>query len=763
MSNETIFTFSVDSALLQELGEKLVSTVHVALAELVKNSYDADATRVRVRFEPSLENLGPTISIEDNGTGMTPADVASFWMRIGTTNKEDEPRSRVFGRSRTGRKGVGRFACRRLGSTLRLETIAVEVGAGSRSRKVRTIVDFNWNQFVPGQLVEAVPCEGTTELLPDSHPTGTRLLISGALVDEWKIRGIEYLRRQLAVMAGNAGARREGFEEDPGFSIILITPDSDEEPGSERDLRDVIIDASWGTLDAKVLPSGRAEFSLTAAGLGGRKTFTTEAAFSAVVGAHLRMGILPVQKSEGVRDPSLLANYVLKSLVEEWGGVQIRFNGFRMYPYGNPGDDWLGIDADRGRRLGRPVSKELINFASSFRQVDTSRVLLNMLGMRNYLGHIDVSSDMIGLEPRLDRQGFVESAAFDQLRQFARMAIEWATIHREAYIRQKATSDMRQAAAALAPHLNEDPRKVEGDLAPRATQFLKQEISRLVSTLPPEERVETKQSLIRTIKALEAVSADSQNQLRHLRLVASTSTLTLLFAHEVRSAIAAIGAGSSKLRALARKITSHSDELTQLSQQLASTQGQLTTLVEMTGIVGAFRSDKQAAEINVSAAVERAVGCFRLISTNYKISIDFSKVNRALLTGPMIDGEIYTILINLVSNAIKSLIAAGGKNKAICIWTEKIGEKALLRIADNGLGLDPNHFSDVFTPFISDPSGLLYDKLEENANPEDEAAFGTGSGLGLSIARDIARARGGDINFINPENDWAACIEVQLP
>jgi signal transduction histidine kinase len=763
MNDVTEFNFSVDSALLQELGEKLVSTVHVALAELVKNAYDADATRVQVRFEASPPDSGPTIWIEDNGTGMTPADVAKFWMRIGTTNKGEEPRSTKYGRSRTGKKGVGRFACRRLGTKLRLVTIAQEESPRGRIRKVKTVVDFDWGQFLPGTLVEGVPCRGTTQELPQDHPTGTQLLISGAAEDEWQVRGFEYLRRQLAVMAGNAGAMREGYEEDPGFSVVLRAAESTHVDEPEKDLREQVIDASWGTLDAHVAPDGRAHFSLTAAGLGGRRTFTTEAAFGVIAGARLRIGILPATKTDGVRDPSLLANYVLAKLVEEWGGVQIRFNGFRMYPYGNQGDDWLHIDADRGRRLGRPDSIELINFASSLTQVDPSRVLLNMLGMRNYLGQVDVTSDIKGLEPRLDRQGFVESGAFESLRTFVRMAIEWSTIHREAYIRQKATSDMRQAVAELAPILDEDPRQLEVDAAPKATRFLKQEIGRLISVLPASEQAQTKQTLLKTIKALEAVSADNQNQLRHLRLVASTSTLTLLFAHEVRSAIAGIGAGSSRLRAIARKVTSHAPELTLLSQQLGSTQAQLTSLVEMTGIVGAFRTDKQTAEINISTAVDRSVSCFRLISNNYRISIDTSQVQSTLLTGPMIEGEIYTILINLLSNAIKSLIAKGGHDKLIKVWSELVGEKALLKIADNGLGLDPRHFTDVFTPFIADPSGLLYDKLQENANPEDEAAFGTGSGLGLSIARDIARARGGDIRFINPENDWSACVEVQLP
>lgn len=756
MSENTVFKFSVDSALLRELGEKLVSTVHVALAELVKNAYDADATSVRISITQNTDS-GPTIIIEDNGSGMSPDEVATFWMRIGTTNKNDLPTSKKFGRPRTGKKGVGRFACRRLGTKLDLETISVTADGLATTK---TGVNFNWNEFVPGTTVESIPCEGVTSTFDEVRPTGTRLVISGAETDEWQVRGFDYVRRQLAVMASNNGTVREGFEEDPGFSVHLRALDIEEE---QVDLRDTVINASWGTLDAEVRDDGSGHFTLHAFGLGGKRTYTTSPRFSRIIGTKLRLGILPMNKSEGVRDPSLLANYVLNKLVDEWGGVQIRYNGFRMYPYGNPGDDWLRIDADRGRRQGRPEEEELFSFAASAQKVDPSRVLLNMLGMRNYLGHVDVPANLAALEPRLDRQGFVETETFDLLRNFVRMAIEWATIHRESYIRQRSHAEALHAIEELAPILRPEPGELQVDVAPRATRFLRQEITRLVTNLPHEEQAETKATLFRTMKALEAISADTMSQLRHLRLVASASTLTLLFAHEVRSSIASLGAGSAKLRALAQKIPAHELELSNLGLQLASTQNHLARLVDMTGIVGAFRSDQRAVDVNLSSALEKAIGCFRLVVENYSVSVDTSRVSPSLQIGPIIEGEIYSILINLISNAIKSLIAKGNSNKTIRFWTETTGPKAILRIADNGLGLDPEHFADVFTPFISDPKGLLYDRLEENANPEDAAIFGTGSGLGLSIARDIARARGGDIRFINPADQWAACVEVELP
>ena len=73
-------TFSVDSSLLFQLGEQLVAKSSVALAELVKNAYDADATEVTVILE-NVGRPGGTILIEDNGHGMLFEDVESSWMR----------------------------------------------------------------------------------------------------------------------------------------------------------------------------------------------------------------------------------------------------------------------------------------------------------------------------------------------------------------------------------------------------------------------------------------------------------------------------------------------------------------------------------------------------------------------------------------------------------------------------------------------------------------------------------------------------------
>ena len=101
--------FTIESRIIRELGERLVKQPEIALLELVKNAYDADATRCELSFQPS------TITVKDTGVGMTLSEFKSAWMRIGTSAKEARTHTRLYQRPITGEKGIGRFAVRFLG------------------------------------------------------------------------------------------------------------------------------------------------------------------------------------------------------------------------------------------------------------------------------------------------------------------------------------------------------------------------------------------------------------------------------------------------------------------------------------------------------------------------------------------------------------------------------------------------------------------------------------------------------------------------
>ena len=157
--------FTIDAELLRELGERLVGKPHIVLAELVKNSYDADATQVTINFSPNKDK----IEISDDGHGMSVDEFKKFWMRIGTTHKK-EKRSRNLGRLMTGSKGVGRLAVQFLANKLTIVTIP----ADKNSKGLEVHID--WKKAIetkPTKTKELTEVEVTYNEF-DRNPSDTR-------------------------------------------------------------------------------------------------------------------------------------------------------------------------------------------------------------------------------------------------------------------------------------------------------------------------------------------------------------------------------------------------------------------------------------------------------------------------------------------------------------------------------------------------------------------------------------------------------------
>src|SRR5438874_1528887 len=122
--------FQAEGRLLQELGLRLVASPEVALVELIKNAYDADAPSCSVQ----LGEKQKTLVVADGGHGMTIDDFKNKWMRIATSSKTGKQTSPKFGRRLTGAKGIGRFAVRYLGDHLALQSTAFDRRYGCVTR-----------------------------------------------------------------------------------------------------------------------------------------------------------------------------------------------------------------------------------------------------------------------------------------------------------------------------------------------------------------------------------------------------------------------------------------------------------------------------------------------------------------------------------------------------------------------------------------------------------------------------------------------------
>lgn len=182
--SEGQLTFDVDCGLLFQLGEELVSRRSVALAELVKNAYDADASQVLITLA-DVTAVGGAITIKDDGVGIPFQQIQDTWMRIATTEKERHPSSERFGRQRAGAKGIGRFATRRLARQLELVSVAYFDRKKSRGPKEETTVLFDWDSFTRGKEIQEIPVVYRRRIVEHDRQTGVTLRLKNVR-DVWK-------------------------------------------------------------------------------------------------------------------------------------------------------------------------------------------------------------------------------------------------------------------------------------------------------------------------------------------------------------------------------------------------------------------------------------------------------------------------------------------------------------------------------------------------------------------------------------------------
>ena len=177
-----------NSALLRELGERLVGQPQIVLAELIKNANDADATHYTIFIEED------EITVTDNGHGMTRKEFLDHWMIIGTRHKQERGQSPHLGRNVTASKGVGRLSAQFLAHKLEIITVPCK----RYTKQLRALVD--WDEAIDaGQLTEAealYKIEPRDLSFPRGKPYGTRVVMR-ELKQNCEKKDIQDLGRQL--------------------------------------------------------------------------------------------------------------------------------------------------------------------------------------------------------------------------------------------------------------------------------------------------------------------------------------------------------------------------------------------------------------------------------------------------------------------------------------------------------------------------------------------------------------------------------------
>lgn len=404
--------FRVSSGLKDLIGNELITDNNIAVFELVKNSFDAGAKSVTLKFENIYEDSSK-ITIIDDGKGMDYDDLKNKWLFVAYSAKRDgtedlteaeDYRNRIkLRRFYAGAKGVGRFSCDRLGKKLNLTTIKNRRGARIENLTV------DWTAFEEDQTREFIEISVKHRLLhsttyPIKH--GTVLEISELRNKaEWNREAFVILKDKLSKLIRPQIGK---IERDHSFKIILDVPEEvkfDQEyilqckrqqkhPEYRRIVNGEIRNFIFESLDlrtTKILSEIDPEGDTITTSLVDRETkvftlkeknpyaslhnISSELYFlnrAAKRTFTLRMGIEPV-------------NY---------GNVFVYKNGFRIHPYGDPRNDMLGIDTRALQSYSR------------------------YLGTRNLIGQIDIIDNRFLKESTSRDGGLIRNSAYHELLEF---------------------------------------------------------------------------------------------------------------------------------------------------------------------------------------------------------------------------------------------------------------------------------------------------------------------------------------------------------
>jgi hypothetical protein len=410
------------------------------------------------------------------------------------------------------------------------------------------------------------------------------------------------------------------------------------------------MDAGWGRLDLRVDAKGTATWTLTAKGIG-NKTLTIPENYRALAGTTADIAILPTLNKNHFRQPNSIGITDLRSVLDEWDGVHVRLGGIRVYPYAEGRDDWLYIDRDRAIRKGKSDYSPVTALASKLRGTDPTRALLNLLSARSYVGEVNVSSPTDEFELKASREGFVGEKSLDLLREVVRAGIDWSTVYREYYIRREGKEEAKTARLLFEETLEDavQPRRVIDE----AVDYIKKEVKQVSTVLPADERRQFVTNISKAVTAVIATNRVRDEELKHLQLIASTSSLLLVFAHEVKSLLGNLDDYESRLTTIARQLTGKSKAIAQeMAISFRSSKSRFLDLLGLTSVLSVDSREAKPVMLAIAPRAKRASGCFDLIKKQYEIDVDVTGIPATLRIGPMLEAEIYSLLLNALSNAI---------------------------------------------------------------------------------------------------------------
>lgn len=725
MSN---FTYKIRPAarLIHTIGSDLIGDSHAALVELVKNSYDADATKVDVLFKYSLieKEKALFISIKDNGHGMDFDTVINKWLVPATNDKLKRKISKKNKRILQGRKGIGRFAASILGQEMTLSTV------DGNKEKSEAVID--WRVFKTDEYLENI--EILVEKKETNEPAGTEMLIiakdekyNEIIIKEdgteetiekidsklsyWNKSTLEQLINELRKLISP-------FEEsvDDEFKINLSFENSPFPEIDENIKIDTypIIKFYDYRISGIISNNGKAnlifENNLNPEVLQKEdisKNFE-------LTGNNKYCGLIKVDFRVFDREPDAIDNLINKGLINpvskkymgknearrllnEVYGVNVYKNSFRIRPYGNGGVDWLDLDKDRIQNFTLKISNnQIVGFV------------------------IIQSEEKSGLEEKSARDGLKENEYYSGLKELAQKALFELETRRLAFRIKSEKSRGKQNKVQDNINSLFSLSEVKTTIGKKLSEFkidrkAIEEID-IILTKEEEKKAQLKEEIEKTI-------AIYQGQ-------ATLGKIVNFILHEGRKPLQFF---NSETRVMERylkfyratKDEENLEELTRSIKGFKINSKFISNLFKRISPLAKQKRDKKT-DFSVIKVVKDSVDVFKSHLEDENIKINILRDDKIEIFGWSED--LYIALTNLIENSIYWLEMSKSKTKEIVIEVREKENFVIIDFKDSGPGLTD----------LEIESGAIFEPgYSKKIN---------GTGLGLAIAGEAVDRLNGELS-----------------
>ena len=700
--------------LLTMLGEQLIKNDRIAIVELVKNSYDADATKVSIYFEdfgPELETLeNSRIVIVDNGDGMTVSTMRDHWLNPATDVKSrlkqgGRPRT-VGGRVIQGEKGIGRFAMFKLGSSVELITRSRESEFEVKANLDLQFLDdsnedldtdlrasVQYLDEIEVDVVQQEPGNFPGSYSGDDH--GTWLAISN-LRSPWSFSILKGLHEDLLrlrplnrLLTGPAGEDQLGFDieyivngevvgylEDPTSLLESVIPRAVlRVVGSFNENRNAFV--------LNVNDQDR-EVSLNSEDIRGLELYKRYVAKDRsfhqfrcgdFAFEFLVFDLRPTADAEHSLDPNE------RKLVRE-RRIYLYRDGVRVLPYGDPDDDWLQLDAIRGTQ-------------------GANRLLSN----DQTVGFVYISQSVNPkLRDKTNREGLIDSG--EAYQDFIRLL-------------QLLVNYLRKADFQI--YLTDSRRRVDF-VDEQKARFVDARIQEMRGTLLKIPKA--RRAFDEFATAFEAERRLMLERVERTEYLAGVGLSIETASHDV---VASANQAHRDVLVLHDRLVKQFGDDGELTKRAASIKQAISFVVSrLQDVQGLFVSARRRPK------TLEVVEYVKKIQSIYSHALEVGGIQMIFEGDEQFEvksheATLLQVFLNLIDNSIYWIDVTKESKPQITIQVNST-EKTIL-ISDNGPGIDESDVPYIFEPFFS-------------------AKGDEGRGLGLYIARQVARRDGIDLELV---------------